>query len=324
MQLGIKRHTLIRSKIKALIDKYLDNKATPGEAQLLHHWLDVLGEEAMPGNAADAGSREQLRRKMLMAIRQRTGRGTKIYPMWKKLSAAAAILLLCGITGWWVNNYRQSRQIGWLELRTAIGEKKMVLLPDSSRIWLGANAVLRYPDRFTDTRKVQLLSGEAFFDIAPVTERPFIVNADSLQVRVLGTSFHIRAYPKQLLEVAVSSGKVSVSKDDRVMEVLTANQAVQVNRNGYTFSRLAIDAPDVDGWKQDKIVFDNMPVMDALLLLENYYPVKFRIQQPLKKQITGSLNMHLTITQIINVLEDLTDHQLKIKPMGAGNYTVER
>jgi ferric-dicitrate binding protein FerR (iron transport regulator) len=322
--LVFKRHTLIRSKIKALIDKYLDNRATPGEADLLHHWLDILGEEAMPGKAADAGSREQLRRKMLKVIRQRAGRPAGIYPIWKKMAAAAGILLVCGICGWWINSYRQSRQIVWLELKTAIGEKKMVLLPDSSRIWLGANGILRYPDHFTDSRNVQLLSGEAFFDIAPVAGKPFTVNADSLQVRVLGTSFHIRAYPRQLMEIAVSSGKVSVSKDSRETEVLTANQALLVNRNGYTFSRMLIDAPDTDGWKQDKIVFDNMPVAEALLLLENYYPVTFHIQRPLKKQITGSLNMHLTIAQVINVLEDLTDHQLKIKPTGAGNYTVDQ
>ena len=89
--LVFKRHTLIRSKIKALIDKYLDNRATPGEADLLHHWLDILGEEAMPGKAADAGSREQLRRKMLKVIRQRAGRPAGIYPIWKKMAAAAGL-----------------------------------------------------------------------------------------------------------------------------------------------------------------------------------------------------------------------------------------
>lgn len=315
---------MIRSKIKALIDKYLDNRATPGEEQLLDHWLDVLAEDQVAANEPDPRHREQLRFHILREIRQRTGQPVNMYPAWKKVAAAAAILLLGGMATWWGLSYQSFRAVAWLELRTAIGEKKMLLLPDSSRIWLGANAILKYPDRFTDIREVQLLSGEAFFDIAPVTKKPFIVTTDSLQVRVLGTSFHIRTYPQQLMEIAVSTGKISVSKDNKVMGVLTANQSLLVNRNGYTYTQQAIGPPDTEGWKQEKIVFDNMPVAAALLLLENYYPVKFHIQHPLDKRITGSLNMHLTITQIINVLEDLTDHQLKIKPAGAGNFTVDQ
>jgi transmembrane sensor len=315
---------LIRSKIKAIIDKYLDSKATPGEEQLLTHWLDALAEDHVAANEPDAQRREALRRNMLQVIRQRTGQTVPIYRIWKRVAAAAAILLVAGLTAWWVTGYQSARPVAWLELRTAIGEKKMLLLPDSSRIWLGANALLKYPDRFTDSRQVQLVSGEAFFDIAPLTEKPFIVNADSLQVRVLGTSFHIRAYPQQLMEIGVSTGKISVSHRDQVLDILTANQSVLVNRNGYTFERQPVAITDAEGWKQDKIVFDNMPVTTALLLLENYYPVKFDIQRPLDKHITGSLHMHLTISQIIKVLEDLTDHQLKIKPAGAGHFTVDQ
>lgn len=315
---------MIRSKIKALIDKYLDSKATPGEEQLLTHWLDALAEDNVAANAPDTRSREALRRNMLQVIRQRTGQPVQLYRMWKRVAAAAAVLLVAGMTAWWVTGYQSARPVAWLELRTAIGEKKMLLLPDSSRIWLGANAVLKYPDHFTDTRQVQLVSGEAFFDIAPVTKRPFIVNADSLQVRVLGTSFHIRAYPRQLLEIGVNTGKISVNRNDQVLDILTANQSVLVNRDGYTVTRQPVAVTDAEGWKQDKIVFDNMQVASALLLLENYYPVKFDIQHPLDKHITGSLNMHLTISQIIKVLEDLTDHQLKIKPAGAGHFTVDQ
>jgi transmembrane sensor len=324
VQLSHKHHTLIRSKIKALINKYLDSKATPEEEQLLHNWLDVLAEDAGPGAERDAQSREQLRGEILAAIKQRTGQTAKVFSLWRKWPAAAAVLLVLTAGGWWVLHNRASQKIAWLELRTAIGEKKMLLLPDSSRIWLGANAVLKYPDHFTGARQVELVSGEAFFDIAPATNQPFSVNTDSLEVQVLGTSFHIRAYPRQLMEIGVSTGKVSVSKDKQVLGLLTANQLLQINRNGYTFSQSTVSFADSNGWKQDKIVFDNMPVADALSLLENYYPVKFHVKRPLYRQITGSLPMHLTIAQIINVLDDLTDHQLKIKPAGAGNYTVDQ
>ncbi len=322
--LFIKHHTLIRSKINALISKYLDSKATPEEEHLLDSWLDVLAKDAGPVNEQDARSREQLRRSILKVIKERTGQPATIHTLWRKIAAAAAVLLVMGIGGWWVMNNRAAQKVAWLELHTAIGEKKMLLLPDSSCIWLGANAILKYPDHFTGDRQVQLVTGEAFFDIAPAPGHPFSVITDSLQVQVLGTSFHIRAYPQQLLEIGVSTGKVSVHKGGQVMGILTANQLLQVNRNNYTFSRLSVSSPDINGWKQDKIVFDNMPVEDVLMLLENYYPVKFHVKRPVDRQISGSLNMHLTITQIINVMEDLTDHQLKITSAGAGNYSIDQ
>lgn len=320
--LAFKRCTLIRSKIRAIIDKYLDNRATPAEEQLLTHWLDVLSAEGTPSDALTPGDKEQLRRKMLQTIRQRTGQPAHIYPIWKRMVAAAAILLVVAAAGWWIIQPRISRPIAWLELSTGIGEMKKLVLPDSSTVWLEGNSRLKYPEQFTDKRDIKLLYGDAFFDVSPYSKAPFTVYVDSLQVRVLGTFFHVRAYQQLPVEITVNSGKVSVSKHDQLLGLLTANQAMRINWNDYTFSRMEVSPLNISDWMRREIVFDNMPLRSVLHLLENYYRVEFEIERVPDMQITGSMPATLLPYQVFNILEELTDHQVVIEARGGNKVTV--
>ncbi|NLR79631.1 FecR family protein [Chitinophaga eiseniae] len=313
---------MIRSKIRAIIDKYLDNRATPAEEQLLTHWLDVISAEETPSDALTPGDKEQLRRKMLQTIRQRTGQPARTYPIWKRMVAAAAILLVAAIASWWIIQQRTSRPVAWLELSTGIGEMKKLVLPDSSTVWLEGNSRLKYPGHFRDKRDIELLYGDAFFDVSPYPQAPFTVYVDSLQVRVLGTFFHVRAYQQLPMEITVNSGKVSVSKHDQLMGLLTANQAMRINWNDYTFSRMEVSPLNISDWMRREIVFDNMPLKSVLHLLENYYRVKFEIESVPDMQITGSMPATLQPYQVFHILEELTDHQVIVQARGGNKVTV--
>lgn len=320
--LAFKRRTLIRSKIRAIIDKYLDNRATPAEEQLLTHWLDLLSAEGTPSDALTRGDKEQLRRKMLQTIRQRTGQPVRTYHIWKRLVAAAAIFLAVAVAGWWIMQQRASRPVAWLELSTGIGEMKKLVLPDSSTVWLEGNSRLKYPEHFRDKRDIELLYGDAFFDVSPYPKAPFTVYVDSLQVRVLGTFFHVRAYQQLPMEITVNSGKVSVNRQGQLMGLLTANQAMRINWNDYTFSRMEVSPLNISDWMRREIVFDNMPLKSVLRLLENYYRVKFEMENLPDMQVTGSMPTTLQPYQVFNILEELTDHQVVIQARGENKVTV--
>ncbi|WP_349316323.1 FecR domain-containing protein [Chitinophaga sp. MM2321] len=311
---------MIRSNVKALIDRFLDGKPDPAAGQLLEDWLDILAADASwPGNPLNRRSKERLRKRMLATVRERTGNAPRVRHLWRNVAAAACMLGVLGLGYYMIH---RDKVIVYQELRTAIGEKKLLLLPDSSKVWLGANSILKYAVPFAANRSIQLISGEAFFEVAPLTKRPFTVDTDSLRVLVLGTSFNIRAYGEQL-ELAVSSGKVKVSKGAQVLDVLTAREALIVDRAGYKTQHKIIDPAYIGGWKNNQIIFDDMPVATVLALLENYYPVKFIVRKLPARRISGSFQTRLRVPQIIRVLEELTDHQVIIKPAGAGIYTVE-
>jgi transmembrane sensor len=85
------------------------------------------------------------------------------------------------------------------------------ILPDGSVVALNSNSKLVFPKQFKgDTREVTI-EGEAFFDVKPNAEKPFIINAGNAQVKVVGTSFNVCAYPEtETVEVVVETGKVQV------------------------------------------------------------------------------------------------------------------
>ena len=77
---------------------------------------------------------------------------------------------------------------------TAIGGEYALILSDGTRVWLNADSELEYPVEFVKKERIVKLSGEAYFEVAPNPEQPFIVEAGGIQTRVLGTSFNIQAY----------------------------------------------------------------------------------------------------------------------------------
>ena len=85
--------------------------------------------------------------------------------------------------------------------------------PDGSIVTLNRNSKLIFPKHFTKNVREVTITGEAFFDVKPNTSKPFIINAGNVQVKVLGTSFNVCAYPgTETVEVVVESGKVQVTR----------------------------------------------------------------------------------------------------------------
>ena len=103
------------------------------------------------------------------------------------------------------------------------GRLHLLLLPDSSKVWVSPNSSIRYLEKFAAERKVTL-QGEAFFEIAKSAGQPFIVSSGDLVTRVMGTSFLLKAYQGKTAEISVVTGKVAVSRKDKMDKqiILTA------------------------------------------------------------------------------------------------------
>ena len=81
-----------------------------------------------------------------------------------------------------------------IEISTAYGEQKRLVLPDSSEVWLNAGSTITYPKTFTKENRVVTLDGEAYFSVRKDDAKPFIVETSQLSVKVLGTKFNVKAY----------------------------------------------------------------------------------------------------------------------------------
>lgn len=103
------------------------------------------------------------------------------------------------------------------EASTPLGSKSRLVLPDQTVVWLNAGSSLKCMNDVAagGTPREVWLEGEAYFEVAPDSLRPFIVRSEKLRVRVTGTHFDVRAYPdEEIVDVALVSGKVYVCPDD--------------------------------------------------------------------------------------------------------------
>ena len=141
----------------------------------------------------------------------------------KVFYAAASLIIMVGLTMFWIsldkkkNNLSHTNNAAYSDLQTAVSEKKVVWLPDSTKVILNSKSQLTVAKDFGQINRVVTLSGEAFFEVTHDKEKPFIVQMPAYEVRVLGTSFNVKAYPEDAVsETSLVKGSIEiVLKNDR-------------------------------------------------------------------------------------------------------------
>ena len=121
---------------------------------------------------------------------------------WKYLSIAASIALLL-VTGILLTDKEPEQELVYYETIAVPDAKTKITLPDSSIVWLNANACLRYPREFSEQVRQVEIKGEAFFEVRKDEKKPFIVQTDGIGIRVLGTTFNVDAEPENMLDNGV-------------------------------------------------------------------------------------------------------------------------
>ena len=104
-------------------------------------------------------------------------------------------------------------------LRTLQGMECLITLSDGTRVHLNAETRLTYPVCFSSKERIVQIEGEAYFDVAPDKEHPFIVKTSHTSIRVTGTSFNVRAYADEDTEsTTLISGTVRINTGNEQIE----------------------------------------------------------------------------------------------------------
>jgi transmembrane sensor len=153
---------------------------------------------------------------------------------------------------------------------TGTAELRDVILEDGSRVTLDASSAVAV-DYAPDRRNVRLLSGEAFFEVAPSMQRPFVVTAGAVEVTVTGTAFDVATWQGGVA-VSVRSGTVKVTRNgDEHVAVLTAGQRVRVMTGG-TISQGTVDGGDVGAWRDRRLVVYDVPLREIVEQIGRHMP----------------------------------------------------
>ena len=190
--------------------------------------------------------------------------------------------------------------------QTPRGQKSTIVLSDGSRIQLNSESKLVYPKSFDADSRTVSLTGEAFFNVAPDPQRPFVVQSGDIQTHVLGTSFNIQAFPDEdLHEVAVKTGIIRLSFSDDPTETVQLAEGEQLRYRPASrqWDTSPIDPATIAFWADGYLYFDNEPLEEVLKALSRWYDVDYETSNP------GILHCRITLKQqnesLHNILEIL-------------------
>ncbi|MBO9732858.1 MAG: FecR domain-containing protein [Chitinophaga sp.] len=214
-----------------LLEKYLQGQCTADEQAALESWYENYRTAQMPDR--EDAQPDLLRMYTDMTDRLKQEGEWQEVPVavvrsvsfkWRKMAAAAAVLLLVAGAAVWIWSPRANRQ---LALDTAEGVRKKVSLEDGTQVWLNVGSHLTYPANISSSNREVYLRGEAFFEVAQQAAHPFIIHTANLNVQVLGTRFNVKAYDGEgSIETTLVEGRVAVSRNGNSLVLEPGEKAI--------------------------------------------------------------------------------------------------
>ena len=189
------------------------------------------------------------------------------------------------------------------------GGQFFLKLSDGTKVWLNSDTKIKYPVHFVDgeTRKVELLYGEAYFDVSPSTENKgssFVVNQDLQNIEVLGTEFNIKAYKEDdKIYTTLVEGAVAVSNDSHTTLLKPNQQSI------ITGATPEITVSDVKvysevAWKDGVFNFRKKELQEVVQVLMRWYDVEIVIEDPTLKtyKFNGLLRKDQDLYDILKLI----------------------
>lgn len=204
-------------------------------------------------------------------------------------------------------NETDSEELVYNTLRVPYGKKFKLQLSDGTKAHLNAGSSLKYPVKFLQGMERQVfLSGEVFLEVQKDSAHPFIVNADNLNIQVLGTKFNVNAYPEdETADVVLVEGSVQLSEDTKGLDSVLLKPGFKGSFNKMTqnFDTKEVITGIYTSWMEGDLVFRNMTFQNILKKLERHYDVV--IVNNNERLSSEKFNASFGDDPLIKVLENL-------------------
>ncbi|TKG93566.1 DUF4974 domain-containing protein [Puteibacter caeruleilacunae] len=278
-----------------LIAKVLSEEASTQEQERFEQWLNEsthnqsefthirhIFEQADAQIKMDLFSKKEGWKEVHQRISPQKSITRTIKYSWRSIaSIAATILLVVSLSVIYYFNNQEEYHLRSVQSQTA-SIIPSVSLPDGTNVSLNSSSTLKYPEEFSrDTREV-FVEGEAFFDVEPDKNKPFIIRAGNSLIRVLGTSFNVRAIPGQdTVEVIVRTGRVElISEAGTEKEKLVTLNKGEVGTYSAKSKRVQKrQNKNINylSWKTHRLIFKETPLTEVVKHIEAVYHVDLSI-----------------------------------------------
>lgn len=286
-----------------LLEKYLAGNCTEQEIEMINSWYGALGgKRGVEADAVPSGQLRSIESRILSKIEAHTARAAspEMVPgeedrsyFWRYAGLAASLLFCLAFSGYYL--LRPTPPSGVLAVNEAIsvvstaientsGESKRVILPDGSIVKMAPGSRIRFSSDTGAISRELFLEGEAYFDVAHNSTRPFLVYAGNVITKVLGTTFIVRALGQdENVTVSVRTGKVTVysRKSAHKKTVLVPNQEAVYNRVTDVLATQAVNVMEAGAplARITEMHFEETPVSSVLEMLIETYDIDIAFHQ---------------------------------------------
>lgn len=206
------------------------------------------------------------------------------------------------------NNAINTEKLVYNTLNVPYGKQFDLVLSDGSHVYLNSGTSLRYPVKFLPGQKREVfLKGEAFFDIAKDKDHPFIVNANKLDVEVLGTQFVVSLYEEDIVtSVVLVEGSVDLYKEN----TLNNRRLIPGTRGVFDDQTGIIEITEVNtglytAWMDGVLIFRKQTFENISKKLERIYNVTIISKNPdFSQEIFNASFDNETIENILSYFKD--------------------
>jgi transmembrane sensor len=228
--------------------------------------------------------------------------------IWRYSAAASiAALFALAIFHFLIHSPAGKGKIANIETKIPFGQKSKVTLSDGTVVYLNAGACFTYPAQFVGDRREVLLKGEAYFEVEKDPEHPFVVQTDSIDIKVYGTHFNVKSYPEEnLFETTLAEGSVGIYKhmniDQQHITKLVPGQKASYNSKTGKIGLSKADAELTVAWKDNRYYFIDQTLVSITKELERNFNVSIRIKsKELGNEVySGLFDKKRTVYQILD------------------------
>ncbi|WEK34643.1 MAG: FecR family protein [Candidatus Pseudobacter hemicellulosilyticus] len=296
-------------ELQEILQKYRQGTATPEETRLVDAWfLQTEKEQIWLSPAEKEITEDRILAKLRagIGIKPAIRRSIMQLPL---IRIAAMLILFCGVsyTGY---QYRYDLldyfdPIEKLTVSSGMYDIKQVVLPDSTVITLAPNSSLTYPKKYRGRIRAVTFNGKGYFNVTKNRAQPFLVHTESIQVRVLGTSFVVNDQPQDSIAgVSVLTGKVNVGHHEQSLAILTPNKAISFNKVSGKSNVRDVDPAGQIGWVDKRLIFETTLLPAVLKALEENYHINILAPAGVVagKVFTGEFTAEDPVTDMLDII----------------------
>lgn len=235
---------------------------------------------------------------------------------WAAYAAAVVLLGFLSYNFFFLDGHKE---VALNILEVPRGQQASLTLSDGTKVWINSGSKLTYPSDFSPTFRKVRLEGEAYFEVSHNEQYPFIVESPLIDVKVLGTTFNVRAYDEEETSVILSQGKVEVSravtpsKDENSSEEAASEKIILKPRQQIHYSTKKgfaltdnVDVSNLKNWVTGQFFFRDQPLSEIAKELERRFDVRILIQDTVLagEVFTCHTRSGASLDQILEILKE--------------------